>query len=378
MRALLLLLLLSAIWPRLAPAVCVGDCNGIDGVTIDEVQHATNIFLGTSDVSTCLNADRDSDAHVSIDEVQATVNSFLSDPNSCPTVRVPSATPTASGAEVLTTTPTAVPIQTGTPTPTFSATPSAMPIATSTSTATRTSTRTFTRTLTRTATRTATSSPTPTSTPTPVATATPKPPMCGNGVLERGETCTSCAADCVAHPCTASGATVTFAVSFAPPLGETASSVTTLVGYRSDLVSLPGSGTGACQGGSKNGKVCMVATDCPGGQCVLPPGSCQSGANSGKSCTTGTDCPGGQCILPRSRIKNTPPATIVGVTDLDYAVRVVLTRSTQLTPGAVFTIDFDTCQGAAAPTAADFGCNVTGCASSFGNVDGCTCAVTNP
>lgn len=156
--------------------------------------------------------------------------------------------------------------------------------------------------------------------------------------------------DCKVKNCTPTTTVVTFNTTFSPPPGQDASSVTALVGYRSDRVSIPGKGTGSCTGGSKDGK----------------------------ACTTGTDCPGGQCTLPKSRIKNTPPGSIVGVNDLDYGVRVVLTRSGQIAAGRIFSVDFDTCQGAAAVAVADFGCTVEGCATSFGSIDGCTCTVVTP
>ena len=47
-------------------------------------------------------------------------------------------------------------------------------------------------------------------------------------------------------------------------------------------------------------------------------------------------------------------------------------------PPPVFTIDFDSCTGASAPTINDFGCTVSGCANVNGAVDGCTCTVTAP
>jgi len=79
-----------------------------------------------------------------------------------------------------------------------------------------------------------------------------------------------------------------------------------------------------------------------------------------------------------ARVKNKPANVIAAVNDLDYAMREVLSRSAVIPFGRLFTIDFDSCQGAAAPTAADFGCQVEGCANSFGNVDGCTCQVSIP
>jgi cysteine-rich repeat protein len=164
-----------------------------------------------------------------------------------------------------------------------------------------------------------TSTPTPTPTPSPATT-------CGDGLIENGETCDACATDCTPRACTASGAQTTFTVNFAPPPGEDASSVTVLVGYRSDHVSIPGAGSA--------------------------------------STVTG-------------RVKNKPMNSILGVNDLDYAVRVVLTRSSQIPPGRLFTVDFDSCAGATVASS-DVSCSVAGCASSFGAIEGCTCAVAGP
>lgn len=198
--------------------------------------------------------------------------------------------------------------------------------------------------------------PTPTAPPTatPLFTETPTPtptpgPMCGNGLLEPGETCAECPADCTVSPCDASAPTATFTVNFAPPLGQDASSVTVLTAYRSSVLNIPGSGFGSCGGGS----------------------------NDGHSCANAADCPGGQCIKPQSRVKNTPRNAIVAVNNLGYAARVVISRS-PLPTGELFTVEFDTCLGAPAPTTADVSCSVEGCSSSFGPIDGCTCTVTGP
>lgn len=56
-------------------AFATGDCNGVGGVTIDEVQSAINMFLGISPVRACV--DESGNGSVSIDEVQKTINSFL-------------------------------------------------------------------------------------------------------------------------------------------------------------------------------------------------------------------------------------------------------------------------------------------------------------
>lgn len=253
---------------RPAAAVCVGDCDGLDGVTINEIVHAVNIVLGRFLLSTCPNADAMGDGTITVDDVMAAVNSFLSDGDGCPMVMI--------------------------------ATPTQMSAPTDTPTVTATTTRTAT------------------------ATATPLG-SCGNGFLEPGESCDSCPSDCVAQECTATATMRAFDVDWAPPDGVDASSVTVLVGYQSNLVSLPGMGSAVS-----------------------------------------------------SRITNRPANSLPGVNDLDYALRVAITRSSALPPGRLFTVSFDACQGARVPVAADFGCTVDGCASSFGSVAGCTCEVVQP
>lgn len=323
-------------------AVCTGDCNGNGIVSAGELTTIIARVLictgtptgecGLMPVPNCANADKNGNGTISAGEL---TNSVVNALMGCPPDETP--TPQPSATDTPTATASAVPPATETPLATV--TPDLpTPNATSTPTPTRTSTVTppFT----------ATATPTG----TPAATPTLRPAVCGNGILEDGETCAKCAADCKVKACTPTGTSATFNVLFAPPLGENASSVTALVGYRSNVVSLPGKGTGSCVGGS----------------------------NDGKACTSGVDCPNGLCQQPRARIKNTQSGSIVGVNDLDYAVRVVATRSSPIAPGRIFSVDFDTCQGAAAPTAADFGCAVSGCASSFGPIDGCTCTVVTP
>src|SRR6185436_11048730 len=80
---------------------------------------------------------------------------------------------------------------------------------------------------------------TPTSTPTKTAMAT----TCGNGFLQPGETCTNCPADCVVGACTATTTMVTFQVQFHGATGTSPTTATTLFGYRSNRVSIPGTGT---------------------------------------------------------------------------------------------------------------------------------------
>ena len=165
---------------------------------------------------------------------------------------------------------------------------------------------------------------TPTGTPTPTPTVGGGG-MCGNGFLEAGETCTTCPADCTVLSCTGVMPIQTFRINFTAPLGSTATAVSSLVGYRSNRVSLPGSGSG-----------------------------------------------------PGTRVKNRPPGTAQLVNDLNYAVRVVIQANVGATVpnGRLYTIDFDTCSGTMPVTPADFGCQIESCGSSNGPIDGCTCVVT--
>jgi len=81
-----------------------------------------------------------------------------------------------------------------------------------------------------------------------------------------------------------------------------------------------------------------------------------------------------------SRVKMRPAGTSQLVRDLDYAVRVLINaQAGQSVPnGKLFTIDFDVCEGQAAVTPSDFGCQVDSCGSSAGPIEGCTCVVTLP
>ena len=151
--------------------------------------------------------------------------------------------------------------------------------------------------------------------------------MCGNGILEADETCASCAADCTVLSCTATTPIQTFRVDLEAPVGSAPSAISVLIGYRSNRVSLPGTGSGAA-----------------------------------------------------SRVKGRPTGTSQLVNDLNYALRVTLQAQAGLSipNGKLFTVDFDSCQGAMAVTPADFGCAIDSCGSSFGPIDGCSCSVSLP
>jgi len=229
-------------------------------------------------------------------------------PTETPTVTAsPTDTPTPGPTDTPTDTPTPGPTDTPTETPTITETPTETPTPGPTDTPTITPTRTQTN--------------TPTITPTPTPT-----PVCGNGLLETGESCASCPADCVVIPCTASATTQKFRVAFTTPPAKNATSGAVLVGYRGNLVSVPGSGVNNA--------------------------------------------------LTGPRIQNRLSGGVYSWNDLNYGLFTSVTRSLGVS-GNIFTIEFDRCQGAPAPTLADFGCNVEACASSSGTISGCTCQVVN-
>lgn len=156
--------------------------------------------------------------------------------------------------------------------------------------------------------------------------ATPAPAgTCGNGHLDAGETCATCAADCVVHTCTPTGKPRLFDVNFDLPSEMRVSSITVLVGYDSRHISLPGS----------------------------------AGAES-----------------VSKRLSNQQAKAIIVTNDLDYALRAVFTRPGGIDGGRLFTVAVDACSTTPVPSAADFGCSMEGCAAASGQVAGCGCRVT--
>ncbi len=64
-----------------AAETCGGDCNGVDGVTINELIQAVGIALGTNELSGCAAVDTSGDGEVSINELIAAVGHAL---DGCP------------------------------------------------------------------------------------------------------------------------------------------------------------------------------------------------------------------------------------------------------------------------------------------------------
>lgn len=277
-----------------APAVaqCPGDCDGSAGVTLGEVMTCAAIHLDRIGLDACPVADANGDGRVRIGEVLMCARSFVF---GCP------------GDPV---TPTPTPIATQSPTPSLTpvpATPTPLP-------------------------PTATASASPTSAPptaTATATATPtesSAATCGNGLLEMGESCQSCPADCEIAACTAVGPTVPFQVHFSA--GTDVTAVTIDLNYRGSVVSLPGTRNDASV---------------------------------------------------RERITGLPAGGQSIINDRDYSVRIVKSRTEALPQGLFFTATFDRCAGAAAPTLADFACVVDSCSDEFSlPVGDCACAVVLP
>ncbi len=204
-----------------------------------------------------------------------------------------------------------------------------------------------TPTMTQAVTPTVTSTQLPTSTPggptaTPTATQTPGIENCGNGFLESGEFYddsdvgllgdldgSECPADAQVLPCTVLGS-VSVRVDLIPAVATQPTAATILVGYKSDLASLP-----AAKGTSTIARV------------TWPP--------------------------PLPFIRN--------ATDFNYALRAVTVRTDGPidTDQPMFTINFDACSGQPLPDpATEFGCIVEGCSGQGGPIEGCTCVTSAP
>jgi cysteine-rich repeat protein len=163
--------------------------------------------------------------------------------------------------------------------------------------------------------------------------------LCGNGQIDGTETCDDgntinesglgsadiCPSDCAVAACTPSGS-VNVTVNFTPPAGMSLLSGVVLLSYDDSKISIPGS----------LGDPPVVA-------------------------------------------RFASPSFATSPNDVDYAVRVVLQDPFLIgvAAGEAFTVQFDTCQGAPAPTAADLGCMFVDAAdTNFVTVLGTTCSVT--
>ncbi len=165
----------------------------------------------------------------------------------------------------------------------------------------------------------------PTAQPTPITAAAKqtKPPRCGDGLLQDGESCTTCPQDCAPHACTPSKRPHRVRVELTPLTGHDVSTAMLRVSYRNATLSLPGQGTEPSV---------------------------------------------------RERVKGAIDGASLTVNDLGYALRLVVSK-VSLAPGPVADVTFDVCQGAAAPTADDVACTVEASAGIGGPVSGASCQV---
>ena len=158
----------------------------------------------------------------------------------------------------------------------------------------------------------------------PALLAEAPPATCGNGLLEIGESCQTCEADCKPQPCSPQGR-FRASVSVVSPEASPASAATLNISYRSNRLSIPGTG----QDKSATERI-----------------------NFGDS-----------------------SSGITAFKDFDYSIRLVRAEGSTL-PRPMVTIDFDGCAGAAKPTESDLVCVVEGCAGKGGAIaDACTCGI---
>lgn len=165
---------------------------------------------------------------------------------------------------------------------------------------------------------------TPTATPPPSPTATPLAGQCGNSAIEADETCDdgntsdndACPSDCRIRVCVPTSTRLQATTVFSVPSGSTARSATVLLSY-------------------------------PDGSVDLPNGS------------------------ERARITARGGVALTLEQDFQHALRVRINRVQGIPSADVFSVSFDTCQGAALPSADDFTCSVLAC----DGVSGCNCTV---
>jgi hypothetical protein len=149
--------------------------------------------------------------------------------------------------------------------------------------------------------------------------------LCGNGLVDRDETCKSCEADCNPLPCTPSGDRYLAAISLATHPAWEPTAATIHLSYRTNRLSIPGSGSEE----AVRSRVDFGASD----------------------------------------------SGITAFNDLDHTIRIVRAEGKPL-PRPLATIELDGCAGTATPTDADLVCVVEGCAGVGGVIeDGCRCEV---
>jgi cysteine-rich repeat protein len=186
------------------------------------------------------------------------------------------------------------------------------------------------------------------STSTSTTTSTTIPALCGNGVVNAGETCDDgnqsdndgCPANCFIAACTPVAATVRqVTVSFTPPAGVAVAALTLLMNYPEQKVFMPPAGPQATIGAANFVPLYPSSEVLIRGADLAPAGSTGSG----------------------------------------HAVRGLVADSTAVPPGSIFQLKFQDCQGAAAPIPGEFNCRVLDATDPFTNqVNGVVCSVTLP
>ena len=232
-----------------------------------------------------------------------------------------------------------------------------------------------------------------TTTTTVTVTTTTIGGLCGNGVLDPGEECDppwsrtcpargpghvnrECQDNCTCPVVTTStvvGSTTSSSVPTTTTTTATVNTTTSSTTTTSTSVPPTTSTIAACTPIAGTARTFTVS--------FTPPGVDVAGV------TVLVDYPEGQVTIPGSgnalsvkqSILNVPAGAFSSPDDLDFALRESIASSSVLTPGAIFTIKFEDCQGATPPTPQDFTCSVVDASDAFGNsVAGVTCAVSAP
>ena len=80
----------------------------------------------------------------------------------------------------------------------------------------------------------------------------------------------------------------------------------------------------------------------------------------------------------KARVGRLPANSILGVSQRDKTLRVVLGKTPSLPNGELFTVEFDRCAGAQPAATRNFSCTVETAANSFGDVSNVACSLYVP
>ncbi len=151
---------------------------------------------------------------------------------------------------------------------------------------------------------------------------------CGNGILEAGESCDTCAEDCKIRDCEPTDTKYRVEFSAGWPASTFPDAATIMVAYRSDKLHLAG----------------------------------EDQDESVKAALTTKE----------------KPYDIQAIRDFEYGARLVLAESERLPADGLFSLEFQGCKGAGAPTADDLRCIMEGCAGNGVDIANCTCSAKLP